>query len=66
LEGHTDPAVTIDPKGATGMLLTNIFEGSPSTLDHPQLIRNYLESEGFSPPGDFVSYRAGILEQLAR
>ena len=66
LQGHTDPDVTIDPKGTTGTLLTNIFAGSPSTLEHPQLIRNYLESENYSPPGDFVHYRANMLEQLAK
>jgi hypothetical protein len=66
LNGHTDPEVTIDPKGTTGTLLTSIFEGSPSTLDHPRLIRNYLESNSYSPPEDFVSYRAAMLEQLAR
>ena len=66
LLGHTDPDVTIEPKGVTGTLLTNIFDGAPETLDHPQVIRRYLEANNYSPPGDFVSYRADILELLAQ
>jgi hypothetical protein len=66
LMGHTDPAVTIDPRGPTGTLLTNIFEGAPAALDHPQAILNYLESENFSPPTEFLHYRAAMLKQFSQ
>ena len=64
LMGHTDPEVTIDPKGITAILLTNIFEGGPETIDHPQFIYKYLESKNFKPGSDYLDYRTGILNQL--
>jgi hypothetical protein len=41
LQGHLDPAVTLKRKGATGTLLTNIFEGEPTDLTHPRYIEKF-------------------------
>jgi len=64
LQGHTDPNVSIEPKGTTGTLLTNIFEGNPSTIDHPKLIRKYLEGRNWKPVDDFADYRTSMLSLI--
>lgn len=64
LQGHLDPKVSLEPRGATGTLLTNIFEGKSETVDHPKLIRKYLESRNWKPVDDFGDYRAAMLELM--
>jgi hypothetical protein len=64
LQGHTDPTVSINPKGTTGTLLTNIFENSSSSLDHPKLIRQYLESKHWHPKDDYAEYRLAMLSLI--
>jgi hypothetical protein len=64
LQGHTDPNVSIVPRGATGTLLSNIFEGNPATVDHPKLIRRYLESKQWQPSDDYAEYREAMLSFL--
>lgn len=67
LRGHTDPAVTIEPKGTTGTFLSNIFEGNPREINHPKLIRRYLESKNWTPSDDYLEYREamiGLIKEL--
>jgi len=64
LEGHTDPAVTIEPKGTTGKFLGNIFIGHPRELKHPMLIKQYLESTGWKPSGEYGEYRLAMLSLI--
>ncbi len=61
LQGHTDPKVTIEPKGTTGTLLTNIFKGNPTEIKHPKFIRRYLESKNWKPADDYADYRLAML-----
>jgi hypothetical protein len=64
LQGHTDPAVKIEPKGTTGTFLSNIFEGSPTEIKHPKIIRRYLESKNWKPSDDFAEYRLAMLSLI--
>ena len=64
LQGHTDPAVTIVPKGTTGTFLSNIFEGNPNELKHPKCIRRYLESKNWKPSDDYKEYRLAMLTYM--
>lgn len=64
LQGHTDPSVSIEPRGTTGTLLTNIFENNPAKLDHPKLIRRYLESRNWKPSDDYAEYRSAMLSLM--
>jgi hypothetical protein len=64
LQGHTDMTVSIDPRGTTGTLLTNIFDNTPDTLDHPKLVRRYLESRDWHPTDDYAEYRLAMLTLL--
>jgi hypothetical protein len=61
LRGHVDPNVSIEAKGTTGTLLTNIFEGNSPELSHPKLVRRYLESRSWKPSDDFADYRSAML-----
>ncbi len=65
LKGHTDPNVSVTPRGTTGTLLTNIFEGNPRELPHPAFIRDYLESVHYRPSDDFAEYRVAMLKYMA-
>lgn len=65
LQGHTDSKVTIPVNGATGTLLTNIFEGNPAEIHHPQWIRRYLESVDWKPSDEFAEYRLAMLKWMA-
>jgi hypothetical protein len=64
LMGHTDPAVHITPRGTTGTLLTNIFENGPDTINHPRLIRRFLESRSWKPSDDYAEYRSAMLSLI--
>lgn len=64
LQGHTDPKVTIEPKGTTGTFLSNIFEGNPDEITHPKLIRRYLESKNWKPSDDYAEYRKAMLSYI--
>jgi hypothetical protein len=64
LRGHTDPNVSIKPKGATGTLLLNIFENNSSTLNHPKLVRRYLESKNWHPSDDYAEYRSAMVSLI--
>lgn len=64
LRGHTDPNVSIKPKGTTGTLLLNIFEHNSSTLNHPKLVRRYLESKNWHPSDDYAEYRSAMLSLM--
>lgn len=66
LQGHTDPNVSVRPKGTTGKLLTNLFEGNPRDLPHHGYIKKYLESVGWKPSDDYAEYRAAMLKLVAR
>jgi hypothetical protein len=61
LQGHTNPAVSVVPRGVTGTLLTNVFEGNPDEIDHPRFIRRYLEGKNWKPADDYAEYREGML-----
>jgi hypothetical protein len=64
LQGHTDPKVSIVQRGTTGTLLTNIFEGNSIEIEHPKLIRRYLESKDWKPSDDYADYRVAMLSLL--
>jgi hypothetical protein len=64
LQGHTDQAVTINPKGTTGTFLSNIFEGNPEQISHPGMIRRYLEMKHWKPSDDFLEYRLFMLTYI--
>ncbi|MDP2983606.1 MAG: alkaline phosphatase family protein [Candidatus Latescibacter sp.] len=64
LQGHTDPKVTIEPKGTTGTFLSNIFEGNPREIKHPKFIHRYLESKNWKPSDDFGEYRLAMLSYM--
>lgn len=64
LQGHTDPSVGVKPKGTTGTLLTNIFEGNPDEIEHPKFIRRYLESNKWTPGDEYGHYRLGMIEYM--
>jgi hypothetical protein len=66
LKGHTDPKVTIEVKGTTGTFLSNIFEGNPEEIMHPEMIRRYLESRNWKPSDDFAEYRMAMLSYIGR
>ncbi|MFC1561222.1 alkaline phosphatase family protein [Candidatus Latescibacterota bacterium] len=64
LQGHTDSAVTIKPKGTTGIFLSNIFVGNPDEIKHPKCIRRYLESKNWKPSDDYKEYRLAMLTYM--
>jgi Type I phosphodiesterase / nucleotide pyrophosphatase len=65
LKGHTDPAVTLTHKGATGTLLSNVFEGAPAELAHPRYIEKYLNTGTYTGSADsFADYRLAMLKNL--
>jgi len=61
LQGHMDPAVTVEPKGTTGTFLSNIFTDAPKEVKHPRFIRRYLESRDWKPSNDYGEYRQSML-----
>jgi hypothetical protein len=61
LKGHTDPSVNIKVRGTTGTFLSNIFEGNPDEIEHPAVIRRYLESKNWKPSDDYAEYRLYML-----
>jgi hypothetical protein len=65
LKGYLDENVPARLRKPTGTLLTNIFEGAPSTIEHPRLIERYLNS-GLPASDRYDEYRAGMLKLLAR
>ena len=64
LMGHTDPKVTINPKGTTGTFLSNIFEAKPDEIKHPRMILRYLQSKNMKPSDDFAEYRLAMLSYI--
>ncbi|MDP3682958.1 MAG: alkaline phosphatase family protein, partial [Ignavibacteria bacterium] len=66
LQGHTDPKVIMEPKGTTATFLSNIFEGSPDEIQHPQLIKRYLELKNRSPQDEYADYRSGMINLLRK
>jgi hypothetical protein len=57
--GHLDDKVPANLRGVTGVLLTNIFEGSPADIKHPRLIERYLHS-GMPRSDQYVAYRSAV------
>jgi hypothetical protein len=44
-------------------LLTNIFDGQPSELEHPRYIERYLNTGTYTDSGaDYSDYRLGMLD----
>ncbi|MGD9202794.1 MAG: alkaline phosphatase family protein [Chitinispirillia bacterium] len=64
LKGHTDPKVTVSPKGTTGTLLLNIFEDGSKSFTHPRYIEKYLKSTGMKPSRAYKDYHNGIIPFL--
>ncbi len=64
LKGHTDPGLSMKNGGATGTLLSNIFEGNPCGISHPGFIKRYLESKGWKPSDEFAEYRLAMLSYI--
>ncbi len=64
LQGHTDPKISGVPKNVSGTLLTNIFEGNRNDIDHPMLIRKYLEKKNWHPSDDYAEYRNDMIVLL--
>ena len=51
--------------GASGTLLTNIFEGEPSELEHPRYVERYLNTGTYTGAGTgCADDRLGMLEIL--
>jgi hypothetical protein len=63
--GHNSN-VNVNPRGTTATFLSNIFEGQPSTVPHPQYVRNYLVSRNFAPPDNWTDYRSYMLSVLPK
>jgi hypothetical protein len=63
LKGHLDPRVTLPVKGATGTVLTNLFQGAPAELAHPRYIEKCLAMGAacMSTGDDFGPYRQIML-----
>jgi hypothetical protein len=64
LQGHLDPAVVSELKGATGTFLKNILEGNPTELEHPKFIRRYLESKKWKPSNNYEEYRLAMISYI--
>jgi hypothetical protein len=64
LKGHIDPKLTLITPGTTGTLLTNVFEGNPDEINHPMMIRRYLESKNNKPSDDYSEYRLSMLTYI--
>jgi hypothetical protein len=65
LRRHLDATVTLKNKGATGTLLSNIFEGEPAEVSHPRYIEKYLNTGTYTGSGtEYADYHAGMLELL--
>jgi hypothetical protein len=64
LKGHTDPNLKIKPPGTTGTLLTNIFQGNPDEIKHPQFIKRYLENVNWKPSDEYAEYRLIMLNYI--
>ncbi|HPT21116.1 MAG TPA: alkaline phosphatase family protein [Bacteroidales bacterium] len=64
LKGHTDPKVTVEPKGTTGTFLSNIFDGNPDVIEHPKYILRYLQSRNMKPSDDYSEYRLAMLSYI--
>ena len=62
LKGYTSKVESLKNLKTTGVFLKNIFEGNPDTLEHPQWIKTYLDSNDQSPPNDYLHYRTGMLD----
>jgi len=61
--GH-DASVNVNPRGPTATFLSNIFEGQPESLSHPQYVRRYLVARNFAPPDNWTDYRSYMLSVL--
>jgi hypothetical protein len=64
LQGLTDPKVKTVTAGTTGTFLSNIFEGNPGEIEHPKLIRRYLESKNWQPSDDYAEYRLAMISYM--
>lgn len=64
LMGHIDPNIPHELKKITGTLLTNIFEGNPTEIYHPKLIRKYLENTNWKPSDDYLEYRTAMIKLI--
>jgi hypothetical protein len=64
LQGHTDPNVDLPTPGATGTLLSNLFEGEPDDLPHPRYIEQYLAKGTFAQNEGYADYRTGMLDLI--
>lgn len=64
LQGYPDRRISFVPRGTTGTFLSNIFEGNPENIQHPMLIRKYLESKNWKPSDDFAEYRLAMLSYM--
>ena len=58
---HTDPGIAIKIRGTTATFLCNIFESNPEDIDHPKMIRRYLESKNGKLSYDYSEYRLAML-----
>jgi hypothetical protein len=62
--GFTDPRVIVNPRTPTATFLSNLFEGQPQALDHPQYIRRYLVARNWTPPDAYTDYRSYMLSVI--
>jgi hypothetical protein len=58
-------SVNVNPRTPTATFLSNLFEGAPQTIPHPQYIRRYLVARNFAPPDPYTDYRAYMLSVIA-
>ena len=55
----------MNPRTPTATFLSNLFEGAPQTIPHPQYIRRYLVARNFAPPDPYTDYRSYMLSVIA-
>ncbi len=64
LKGHLDPTTAVEPKGTTGTFLSNILVGGTSEINHPKMIRRYLESKNWKAGNEYAEYREAMLGMM--
>jgi hypothetical protein len=64
LRGY-DPSVNVNPHTPTATYLSNLFEGAPQVIPHPQYIRRYLVARNWAPPDPYTDYRSFMIGVIA-
>jgi hypothetical protein len=57
-------SVDVNPRTPTATFLSNLFEGAPESISHPQYIKRYLVARNFAPPDPYTDYREFMLSVI--